>query len=77
MTAVIGFVLGIAALAAAVRLHDRTLRRRTARAAEAAARPTAPPADVPALVLAAACCEIWWTSAGADHETTCQHHKEH
>ncbi|MEU3600901.1 hypothetical protein ABZ714_19580 [Streptomyces sp. NPDC006798] len=76
MTAtLVGFVLGIAVLAAAVRLHDRTARRRTARAAEQAARPHTQPADVPALVLAAACCEIWWTSAGTDHEPTC-HHKE-
>lgn len=25
--------------------------------------------------LAAECCEVWWTSAGADHEPTCPNHQ--
>lgn len=28
-------------------------------------------AAVARVELAAACCDIWWTSAGADHEATC------
>ncbi|MFJ8144662.1 hypothetical protein ACIQ6R_06255 [Streptomyces sp. NPDC096048] len=54
--------------------------RITARvAAERAERAARPPAQhigledgVVAVALAAACCERWWTSAGAEHEpTTC------
>lgn len=30
---------------------------------------------VVAVALAAACCETWWTSAGADHEPTCPNHQ--
>lgn len=27
------------------------------------------------VALAAACCERWWTSAGAEHEDTCEQHR--
>lgn len=41
--------------------------------ARRAAKPTAPAEDgVVAVALAGACCERWWTSAGAEHDpTTC------
>ena len=38
--------------------------------------PTGPPAPlddgVVAVALAAACCETWWTSAGAEHDGRCE-----
>ena len=41
--------------------------------------PDGPPAPlndgVVAVALAGACCEMWWTSAGAEHEATCKHHR--
>lgn len=48
--------------------------RREAVQAEWAARPTPPAEDAidatTAVALAAACCERWWTSAGAEHDPT-------
>ncbi|NUR04368.1 MAG: hypothetical protein HOY79_50045 [Streptomyces sp.] len=32
---------------------------------------------VAAVALAEACCERWWTSAGADHDPTCPNHWSH
>lgn len=41
-------------------------------ALERAARPPADTSDgVVAVALAGACCEMWWTSAGAEHEHQC------
>jgi len=57
-----GWILGY-------RAHART----TATTAEATARPhdRRPAIDgVVAVALAAACCERWWTSAGAEHDPT-------
>lgn len=38
--------------------------------------PTGPPAPlddgVVAVALAAACCETWWASAGAEHDSSCE-----
>ncbi len=45
-------------------------------AIERAARPPADTSDaVVAVALAAACCEMWWTSAGAEHEPGCERHR--
>ncbi|WP_432184877.1 hypothetical protein [Streptomyces tendae] len=58
------------------RTCGRVIAVRLARIAEAAARPPDQRASledgVVAVALAAACCERWWTSAGADHDpATC------
>jgi hypothetical protein len=70
------FVLG-SAMAVVAFMREGSLEdalRREARRAEEAGRP-APAADdvsadVVAIALAAACCERWWTSAGAEHDPT-------
>lgn len=42
-----------------------------------ASRPPEPAIDgVIAVALAGACCEMWWTSAGAEHEAECRHQQE-
>jgi hypothetical protein len=78
-----GYALGFTALdllllLAAIREYLALEERRGAAArAERDARRDAE-ADAEAIdgiariELAAACCETWWTSAGADHDTTCQ-----
>jgi hypothetical protein len=43
---------------------------------ERASRPPEPAFDgVIAVALAGACCERWWTSAGTEHETSCERHR--
>ncbi|MFF7452140.1 MULTISPECIES: hypothetical protein [unclassified Streptomyces] len=55
---------------------DDALRREAARA-ELAARPAIGNNETAEAVvnvaLAGACCETWWTSAGAEHDTVCRH----
>lgn len=55
---------------------DDTLRREATRA-EREARPvisnTETAQAVVDIALAGACCETWWTSAGADHDEVCRH----
>ena len=44
---------------------------------EHASRPPEPAVEgVIAVALAAACCERWWTSAGAEHEVGCRQEQE-
>ena len=48
---------------------------------EEAARPPAEPEPcidgVVSVALAAACCEMWWTSAGAEHDQQCTREENH
>lgn len=62
---------GALALAAAVRTwRDRRTYRATLVRLERASRPPATAQDTAVhQLLADACCERWWTSAGAEHET--------
>lgn len=68
----VSVLLGVAAAREYISADEK---RAAAARAERAARPPDPrPAidGVVAVALAAACCERWWTSAGAEHEpATC------
>lgn len=78
------FLMGAAVLMATAIVHHSYQHdelRDAQRQLEAAARPDEPePAfeGVLAVALAGACCERWWTSAGAEHEpTTCTRKGHH
>ncbi|WP_411078484.1 hypothetical protein [Streptomyces sp. cmx-10-25] len=79
MTTVLAFVLALPVVwCLGYRAHAHTTDRRQALVAEATARPVDPHpavvADEIALglqALAEACCERWWTSAGAEHDGPC------
>lgn len=81
----VAFVAGAGlAVTAAIREGDlEDALRREAVLAERAAHPhpsqRAEDAidETAAVALAAACCETWWTSAGADHEPTTCTRKDH
>lgn len=69
------FLYGAACLLAVAVIHHAYHRdelRFALRQLERASRPPDPPAPaedgVVAVALAAACCERWWTSAGAEHD---------
>ncbi len=53
----------------ALRLTGGQARREAAVRAERAARPRRPAETAP---LFAACCEMWWLTAGRAHERTCR-----
>lgn len=66
----VAFTIGAGlAVTAAIREGDLddALRRTPVRAE----RPRNAIDETTAVALAAACCETWWTSAGADHEPAC------
>ncbi|MFI1324575.1 hypothetical protein ACH4TI_15200 [Streptomyces rochei] len=72
----LAFVLGLpAAWCHGYRTQRQVAERRAAARAERAARPADERASledgVVAVALAAACCERWWTSAGAEHDGPC------
>jgi hypothetical protein len=75
---VLGSLLAVVAFVREGDLED-ALRREAVRAerdARAGSRPTTDAVDAVATVaLAAACCEPWWASAGADHDPTCPNHQ--
>ncbi|MCI3240259.1 hypothetical protein [Streptomyces spinosisporus] len=71
----VGSGLAVVAFMREGALEDARLREaaRAERAAHTAPAAQGPPltdvtADVVAVALAAACCERWWTSAGAEHD---------
>lgn len=69
--ACVAFVAGAGlAVTAAIREGDLDNAR-----AEPKSRPRNAIDETTAVALAAACCERWWTSAGADHEPACPNYQ--
>ncbi|MER6821633.1 hypothetical protein ABT316_19245 [Streptomyces cellulosae] len=77
-TTAVALLVGILALSAGYTIGYRT--RAAAARIEAAIRPPDRQPigledGVVRVALAAACCEMWWTSAGLAHEDTCEQHR--
>ncbi|MER7738862.1 hypothetical protein ABTX34_11145 [Streptomyces sp. NPDC096538] len=73
-TTAVALLVGVLALSAGYTIGYRT--RAAAARVEAAIRPpdrqpTGIEEGVVRVALAAACCEMWWTSAGLEHDRQC------